>query len=196
MPVSDGSLAAGQGCAETDARSAWQALGYRPSKLVAAWTNLTVATGAAFPGKLVAMAILDRNGFPPIDESGDTGPAGVMSAEAVRDRLVSVGLKLLPGRFAVQWNGLQPGKISNAVRAAGRNGTIIGWQSNEHAGVAGADCPTGLTMDTTCTSSSYAALLREGIANGGQFIEVWPADVTKFSGEIAAAGHEMKGFVK
>ena len=180
----------GAKCAESNAIDEWVKLGYRPSGVVQAWVAMAEAIGHAFPDKLVALAILDNNDFPPIDDTGRVaiGP----SVPKVRERLIAEGLKMFPGRFAVQWNGLEAFRASAVVVSAGAQGAVIGWQANEHAGFGGSDCPIPEQSGAVCTESAYEALLRNGVQTGGRFIEIWSPDVLKFPDAIAKVNQSLR----
>jgi hypothetical protein len=168
------------------ALAVWQEAGYRPSKVIDAWENLAKAVGSAFPDKLLALSILDRNDFPPIDEEGQlVKPADPDYVDA-KDAILSRGLKLFPGRFAVQWNGLSGFKVAPSVIEAGEKGAVIGWQTNMFKGRrAGSGCPIARGVDLgPCTKETYAQILELGLKNGGRYFEIWPANALEFSDVI------------
>jgi hypothetical protein len=177
---------------QKDAIGPWRAAGYRPSKVLSAWDNLSSAANEAFPDKILAINILEDNDFPTIDEQGQfvqkTSPSYVDVKAAIIDR----GLNKFPGRFAIQWNGLSATKTAPTVLKARDRGAIIGWQTNQFGGFDGSGCDSAnVAQAQPCTGQSYLAILENGIAQGGRYIEVWPADVGKFPAEIRAARQHL-----
>ncbi|HEY4773549.1 MAG TPA: beta-galactosidase, partial [Xanthobacteraceae bacterium] len=164
------------GCAISDAVSEWRAAGYRPSKVVEAWRRMAEGVAASFPDKLLAIEVLDRNDFPAIAEPG----RGELID--VKAQIVALGLGLFPGRFAVQWDGLSAVRAADSVIASGRRGAIVGWQTNLFRGPeGGAGCEARTVYEAQpCTASSFRAILENGIAHGGRYIEVWAPDALRF----------------
>lgn len=169
-------------CDQSDAVATWRAAGYAPEKVVAGWTAMAKGVARAFPDKIIAQDTLENNDFPDIGDSG-----------SVKREIVDDGIARLKGRFAVQWNGLTAtGRIANSVVEAGRRGAIIGWQTNAFRGLNGAGCNADrLAVAATCSSKDYAAILARGIALGGAYIEVWPADVAAFPDAIRDAENRL-----
>ena len=83
LPASNGRKAVEGGCSQSDAVSTSQGLGYRPSKVIQAWTRMAASVDRAFPDKLIAMPILERNDFPSLTRRAASPPA------MIRRRLVS-----------------------------------------------------------------------------------------------------------
>lgn len=194
MAATPGHGAEDGGCAESDAIATWLALGYRPSKILAAWQTMIAAVGQAFPDKLIAMAILQASGFPPIDEQGKIDGRSDESATGLSRALIESALRQFPRRFAVQWNALQgPAKLSQTVLWAGRHGAVIGWQTNEHRGVQGAACPSAADRKAPCSEVAYEDMLKYGIANGAQYLEIWYPDAIRFPAAVARASRALGG---
>jgi hypothetical protein len=173
---------------ESNAIPAWQEAGYRPSKVIAAWERLAAGVAKAFPDKLLAIEVLDRNDFPAIDGEGNFA-RGVAAQQAdVKAAIIDKALRLFPGRFAVQWDGLSAVKVAPSVLKAGKEGAVIGWQTNLFKGTnVGSGCDAGNVRDARpCTSTSYRAILENGIANGARYLEIWAPDAERFAEVVEA----------
>lgn len=176
-------------CGRTDDAAIWRKVGYRPQLVVDGWTRIAEGIGHIFPGKVLALDILERNDFPPIGDDG-----GVIQTSPVKDRIIASGLKVFEGRFAVQWNGLTAnGPLAETVLSSGARGAVIGWQSNAFRGLEGAGCNTQrLAKAEPCDSTGFAAILQRGIDKGGAYVEVWTKDVLRFPEAVRAADEAMR----
>jgi hypothetical protein len=133
-------------CSNSNGLALWQGLGYTPDKAIAAGEALMSATNAAFPDKVLGLAILEAGGMPLINDAGQVvtsrkDPTYV----SVKQELINYALSPASGisnRFAVQWNGFQtPADAAASVIAAGKKGAIVGWNTNEFGGrTYGAEC--------------------------------------------------------
>jgi Beta-galactosidase len=133
-------------CSNSNGLALWQTLGYTPDKILAAGETLMSATNQAFPDKILALAIIESGGLPLINDAGQVvtsrkDPTYV----SVKQKLIDYALSPASGisnRFAVQWNGFQtPADAAASVIAAGKNGAIVGWNTNEFGGRKyGAEC--------------------------------------------------------
>ncbi len=165
----------------------WASLGYRPSRVVNAWSQVADQVAAFFPHSLIVQPILQAQGFPAIDENGNA-----IDHKEVRtgDQIISRCIAKFKARCGVQWNALKlTGRMAERVIDAHRDGATIGWQTNLYEGPrVGVGCQVDRRAPTlNCTESDYAKLLRRGIELGGSFIEVWEPDVQRFPGAFAAA---------
>ena len=167
---------------------------YRPSKVIAAWETGAQSVATAFPGLVLGVAIWNNNDFPLIDENGnrltsERDPGWV----DVKGDILSAGISTYPGLFMVSWNGLGQTEQSQPVINAGANGAIEGWQTNMHNGStrqAGCDSRPGHDY-ATCTLSRYQSILDNGIANGGQYLEIWPHDLLAFPDAVDEAQSKL-----
>jgi len=177
-----------QNICQDDAISTWRAAGYRPRLVVDAWNKMAAGVAAAFPDKLLAQDVLDRNDFPPIGNRGE-----LEARSTVKNDIIRSGIEKFGPRFAIQWNGLNSGgKLPEVVLDAGRRGAKIGWQSNAFRGLQGAGCNAERKGPAVpCDMKGYRAILERGIATGAQYIEVWPNDVLQFPAAIASAQAEL-----
>jgi hypothetical protein len=170
----------------------WQAAEYRPSKVVDAWKQFAIAVESAFPDKLLAINVLENNGFPALDERGELVRRGSSAYIDVKKRIIEAGIRLLPGRFAVQWNGLSTRNVAPSVLEAAKGGAIIGWQTNLHRGREGAGCDAVPPYNwQPCDTSTYRETLEFGIKNGGRYLEIWAPDAERFPEAIEAVRRQM-----
>jgi hypothetical protein len=170
-----------------DPSGQWRQAGYTPERAVAAWRVLADATARGFPGKLLAQDVLDRNDFPAASGPGDD--------PAVKRRIVADGIRAYPGRFAVQWDGLNlGGTLAGSVGEARARGALVGWQTNAFRGLNGAGCnPDRRSGPRACDAAGYAAMLRRGAAAGGGYLEVWEDDQRAFPKAVAEADRALAG---
>lgn len=191
-----GSTSSGKGspCRPSDALAAWGAAGYRPGKVAGAWRGLAGSVNRAFPDKLLAIAILDKGGFPRIDESGRETPMGTPSE--LTTRIVADGVRMFPGRFAVQWNGMNAQEVGAGILRARDQGAILGLQSNLYGGPDdGAKCGGrggGKGRTTKCTLEGYRAVLDKGLDSGARYLEVWSIDALEFPVAIDEAAKRLE----
>ncbi len=183
----------------TDAVTAWQAVGYRPSLLLQGWDSTTSAFKKSFPDKSFSVAIIAvTNPFPPIAEDGSiiTGTIPNQNID-----LLALASQKFPGHFVIQNNSLYPGlpAQSETVQSAESLKTMIAFQTNEELKGLGAAC--GGRGDTThCTDSTYLAELQTGIYPLGpsdslraQYIEVFAYNVNATPAAILQAHNELFG---
>lgn len=177
-------------CGAQDETGRWATAGFRPSLVVEAWTRIAEGIAERFPGKQLALDILERNDFPPLDE------AGARVAESpIKGAILATGQRRLGSRFAVQWNGLTAaGPLSETVLAAGRRGVVTGWQSNAFRGVAGAGCNAARrAAPEPCDAEGFHAILQRGVATGASYIEAWAPDLLRFPEAVAEAERALAG---
>lgn len=169
----------------------WQSLGYRPSKLIGAWSQMAAGLDTLYPGRLLSVAILQGEGFPNIDDRGRTVSR---SQSDMTGAIIALCIRRYGRRCAVQWNALKlNGALSDRVFDAARAGATIGWQTNLFEGARGAGCQPGREDATIlCTPQTYQALLDRGVKTGATFIEVWDPDVQRFPTSLAAAARDWK----
>lgn len=201
---------AGHKCqAITNAVTTWKNAGYTPAKVIATWKNFAAAFNNAFPGKILADEMIAKNAFPPVDDSGDIVKITSATYVDVAQEIIADGIAMFPHRFAVQWDGLssvQKTYAFNAVLKAAQEGAIPGWQTNNYLPAGTQAVPAvinGATLDhgtgcgglvaeaRGCDGVSYEAILNAGLAAGGQYLEVWPANASGFPAAIAETHAKM-----
>jgi hypothetical protein len=171
-------------CQASDAVATWRGVGYAPDRVVQGYLTMLDGVAAAFPGKVIAQDTLDRNDFPRIDGRSDGD---------VKARIVRAAIQRLPGRYAVQWDGLNLGPLPPSVLAAKAMGAPIGWQTNAFLGVRGAGCnATRQEGPQPCDARGYAALLGRGIDAGGRYLEVWRPNLEAFPDVVRAADQRLR----
>jgi len=175
----------------------WAKAGLTPDRILHAWKDTTEHIAAAFPDKLLSVDILQNYaGFPPIDNAGRIVAQPPGGTDAITADLIERTLRPGPdrpgyyGRFSVQWDALsnRPNLTDPEVLRAGKMGAPIAWQMNCRMG---ADLGSGFvdpdgSFRPCRTADEYRAMLDNGIDLGGEFIEVFAANVVQFP----AALHE------
>ncbi len=162
----------------------WRALGYSDTGAIRGFKVIAQAFSDAFPDRVLGLSL-----FPPAQKgidfpnlTGDT--AGYVAAQLVRE--VSA---IAPGRVQVQADNLDGNYTEAEVRTlAALNSDFVGWQSNKHGGT-GAGCNGGGagSCGPDGPAGPYFALLQNGSVTGGEYIEVWSADVVSFPLSFASA---------
>jgi hypothetical protein len=96
---------------------------------------------------------------------------------------------IAPGRVQIQADNLDGNYAEAEVRTlALLNSALVGWQTNKHGG-SGAGCNGGGagSCGQDGPTGAYFQLLQNGSVTGGEYIEVWSADVIQFPQSFAAA---------
>ena len=157
---------------ESDAQSAWLALGYRPSLVLAAFKEIYLPMADLFPTAVLSFNTIQGNSFPGISEDGQK----VRRTNDLAEHIIGYALRKTPGRLTVEDTALSNVQSSpKLVLWAVSQGAIQGWQTNVHA-LLRAGCP-----NRACDSIGFAKLVRNGISSGAPYIELWPRDATGFS---------------
>jgi len=176
-------------CGEADATARWRAAGYSSALLIKAWSMLANSVSVAFPTAVLAQDILERNDLP-----ADSMQDRAEGASDLKQDIIRAGLRLFPGRFAIQWDGLnKDGDLPATPLAAHRAGAILGWQSNMRQGFGGAGCNVRQAgPPIACSPADFAELLARGVDSGASYIELWPEDAARFPDAVAAADQRLK----
>jgi len=164
-------------CKQSDAAALWAAAGYTPAKALAAWATIAKATDRAFPDKILAVDIIHRRAFPPIDDEGRPFELAEKAPDALTAKIIDLGISLFHRRFMVKWDALSQARILPAeVIDAGRSGAKIGWQMNDFLGVrGGSGCIYAPFAIRACDNlDDFRAIIDNGVAKGGKFIEIQP----------------------
>jgi hypothetical protein len=179
-------------CSDT-ATQTWIDAGYRPELIVAAWTKIAEAIGKAFPDKLLALDILERNDFPKIGVGGEDDPD-------VKASIIKAGLARFSGRFSVQWDGLTATIDAPVTVSAGRQGAITGFSTNTFRGLDGAGCnpsrqnfEAGKGAGMPCDAAGFQAILEHALTFNARYIEVWPPDAMRFRDVVGAVNKQLSG---
>jgi hypothetical protein len=164
--------------------SAWKAVGYRPSKVAAAWSGFVATFVASFATQQL-MVQTGPWGFPPIDQNGNV-IAGSNGDFILPRTLLLAASQAAGRRFAVQsdglkanWNWARPATLPAA--------TVLAYQL---AGPASedADCRlTGFVAPCPALPVIRAALARASTA-GAEFVEIYPPDLLDPALDAAIAG--------
>lgn len=167
--------------------SAWQAVGYRASKIASAWNTIVAAFAAAFPNQQLMMET-GPWGFPPIDANGNliVGSAGDL---ALGPMLMTAGAQVIGARFALENNGLSTGWVF-PMPAAVPAGTPMAFQTAWR-----------ITGDATCQVNNFitpcdpATVTTIALANANaasaEMVEMYVVDILNpvLAGPIATFGN-------
>jgi glycosyl hydrolase family 42 (putative beta-galactosidase) len=183
----------------TNALTAWQQAGYKPSLLLDGWDAITNSFARSFGDKAFSIAIIPQNAFPAIAEDGSIIKGTPPDANAP---LLTLASQKFPGRLVVQFNFLMPGEAASpaVIQSAQSLGTLPAFQTNEYLGSTGqgAACSEPVTNPTPCTASTFLTMLETGIYPLGKgnalratYIEVFPANANAFPSSIAHAHDDL-----
>jgi len=162
----------------------WRGLGYSDSAVVNGFRVIAKAFADAFPDRVIALSL-----FPPGQKGIDFPNLTRDSAGYVAGQIVREVTAIAPGRVQIQADNLD-GNYAEAevMNLASMNSDLVGWQSNKHGGP-GAGCNGGGagSCGGDGSASPYFQLLKNGSLTGGEYVEVWSADVVSFPLSFAAA---------
>ncbi|HTT82419.1 MAG TPA: hypothetical protein VMF67_02965 [Rhizomicrobium sp.] len=174
-------------CSDTEGPQTWQALGYTPNLMYAAGQSLMQSVNTAFPDQLLDLNIIENGGLPPINNEGEIVSKKSKTYVNVEWNLITWALSSASGfntRFGVQWNAFNSNTANDPpqmVLDAGRQGAVMGWQTNDFGGIpVGTECNGGYANAVPCDDPGYQGILDGAINVGGQFVEVWPVNVPEF----------------
>jgi hypothetical protein len=183
----------------SDAVTIWQQAGFRPSRLLQAWDQITNSFIKSFPDKSFSVAIIPQNAFPAIGEDG----AIIKGTPPDQNQaLLSQASHKLPARLVVQFNFLMPGEAASSavIQSAQTLGTLAAFQTNNYFGSTGqgAGCSEPVTSPAVCTDATFLAMLETGIFPLGQnnslraqYIEIFPANANSFGSAVFQAHDEL-----
>jgi hypothetical protein len=135
----------------------WESVGYRPSKVQDAWTQIAETFATSFPDKMLE-AILVPGGFPPIDSNGNVYSPPDSQDPTLSANLVEAGIGLLGGQFVIQNDGLTSNWVWT-IEANYSQEVATGYQT---VGVMGNLLP---------------ATLINGLDAGAKYVEVYEPDL-------------------
>lgn len=189
----------------SDAISAWQSVGYRPSLVVQAMRSIATSWAHAFPDTWKVFALIPQGSFPPIGEDGKVkkGRQARLLVHHVLGDVAAAAESVNRGRFIIQMDWLMADKpVRPRVMELARQFAVpVAWQTNFYLGREGkgAACGGEFGNAVRCDDASFLRLLQSGTqpegGSGpnarGMFIEVFPPDVIEFTSAIARAHDEM-----
>ncbi len=186
----------------SNAPAIWQTNGYRPSKLLFAWSNIVASFKTSFPDKAFCVAIIPNPPqvpFPPIDENGQLITNNLPDQN---QPLLELAGQMLPGRFVVQFNFLMTSNPAQpaVIHAATNYGSLPAFQVNNWlaSSNAGSACGGTVNLPVPCNDATYLQMLQEGIYPFGlsnslrsQYIEVWETNANVFTNAIWQAHQQI-----
>lgn len=163
--------------------AAWQAAGYRPSKMFQTWSTMAAAFGTAFPDKIFKIPVIPSNAFPGINEEGALGDSKVLSDQLTQS-IVDDGIRRFGSRFEVQWTALNGTNGPNRfVEDAGTKGAIESYQLEQRTYGA----PVCGTNPASCNQDEFKAVINRAFGFGAQVVEIFPADLQSFPTALSLA---------
>lgn len=161
-------------CKQSDATAIWADAGFTPNRILSAWMKIATDTAQAFPDKTLAVDIIHRGAFPSIDDNGQIYTPSHDAPDDLTVMILNAAVPMFRDRLMVKWNALWQAKAPQEVLDAGHKGAQIGWQMNGFMGVReGSGCIYKPFVARTCeTIDDFRAILDNGIAKGGNYIEI------------------------
>ena len=169
LPHAAGGPIAGGACTSFNDVAAWVTAGYTRALVENAWLQIAAVWSQSSSKPFAAM--LNPDGFPPIDEAGAI-EQGRKSDYGTTSDLLSLGRALYPTRFIAQNNGLSPHWIWTPLAATGSS------------------APSGYQMVGPSGNQTDAqAALELALKGSAQFVEMYIPDIINpnLSGIMAAA---------
>jgi hypothetical protein len=175
---------------QNDDNQTWLSLGYRPSKVLAAWKLDATTYGQAFPNQHLVIEV-GPWGMPPINENGSLIP-GRAADTRLPIEVINSGREMFDGRFVIQNDGL------NAIWAWPMLSEIAGNNPIAY------QAAWFVTNDRNCRMNHFQqpcdaqqmmqASLNRGIESGAKYIEVYGNHVTntQLQGILAEAHRRLK----
>jgi len=176
-------VAAGSGCAGTNATALWEGLGYTSTLMESAAASIYESVAEAFPSMAYSFPFTTSNELPLI------GPKGTkVGAAKVTGYLDTVIANAVDEGAATQWNGLVSGVT---LPSQWQSGGVL--QTNPwFVGQAGNPCSPA-DAPVTCTDAVYGAELEGAVSAGAGRIEVWAGAYSLYEDQIYAANQALLG---
>ena len=179
-------------CLTVDSVAVWQAAGYTPVKIQAAWSAMVASWATHFPDLPFELVLWPgaNDRFPPIDDNGTVVPPKAATDQARYDAMVAEAARQLGSRLMVGTWFLMTGSAADAVTVGYANQYGIGtlWQTNlwwrsyenlTHGTVAGAAaCGGTLQSPAPCTDQAFLDELDQGVHPAGLTVPA-PAGATR-----------------
>lgn len=153
--------------------AAWQAAGYRPSRVVEAWRGFAAAYAKAFPRQKLVSAVGGWP-FPSIDEQGQIVPQDRANTMRMLEALLRAALQVAPERFVVANNGLsakwrfrRPAALPASVKLAYQTSGLVSHESS---------CRMNLFVRPCEARAMLRAALRNAAEEGAAYVEIYATD--------------------
>lgn len=165
----------------TDAVAIWKNVGYKPSKVIQAFTKLMDGEIAIFPDKAISVPYIpDPQSFPAIDE---TGNACEGSEQKVTAQLIDLISRKYADHVLWQWNAFRtPGKMHKFIPYAVEHGVSVGLQLAE----------LQFRQELTGDDKKMDELLRISIENKVYYIEAWQPSLVQCSSALKTANSRLR----
>ena len=181
--------------------SGWASAGFTPARIAQAWRAMSQAIAGSFPKAELSVDVLaSQEAFPSVGPSSEveavpSGPTDATTAAIVSGTLLpGPGQRGFHGRFEVQWDALSTGSVDPEVLSAAQMGAQVGWQMNDGLGSKGANCAMANGAFGPCAGpAQFQAMLDNGIALGGRYVEVMATDVLQFPSAFVEPHRRLTG---
>ncbi len=152
----------------SDAIVIWQSAGYKPSKIISAFSKLMDGTIGIFPDKAISVPYIpDPQSFPAINEQGaECKPY----EQTVTEQIINLIGKKYNKQVLVQWNALRSGgKMSKYINMATSQGIAVGFQLAENE----------FRINASGSDASFDELVKTSIDNKAYYLESWEPALTQ-----------------
>jgi hypothetical protein len=161
-------------------QSRWTSFGYSDSAVISGFGVIAGAFAKAFPDKYIGLSLLNPGNTGVDFPNFSNDPVGYVVSQ-----LVQSATTIAPGRVQLQSDDLDMNTtLAEVLTFASQNNDAIGWQTNKHGGT-GATC-SGAPCTPDSATSPYFQLAQSGAKAGGEYLEVWSADVVGYPQSFAA----------
>ncbi len=164
--------------------TAWQGHGYSDTAVINGFKTIATAFALAFPDRFLGLSLFNPAAIGIDFPNLTNDPAGYVASQIVQEVTA-----IAPGRVQLQSDDLDTNyELSEVKNFALLYSDFVGWQSNKHGGT-GAGCSGGGagSCGPDGPASPYFQLLQNGAVNGGEYLEVWSADVVSYPQSFADA---------
>jgi hypothetical protein len=164
--------------------TAWQGHGYSDAAVIDGFKTIATAFALAFPDRFLGLSLFNPAAIGIDFPNLTSDPVGYVASQIVQGVTA-----IAPGRVQLQSDDIDTNYVLPEVKNfAPLYSDLVGWQSNKHGGT-GAGCNGGGagSCSPDGSTSPYFQLLQNGALNGGEYLEVWSADVVSYPQSFAAA---------
>ncbi len=164
--------------------TAWQGHGYSDAAVIDGFETIATAFALAFPDRFLGLSLFNPAAIGIDFPNLTNDPVGYVASHIVQGITA-----IAPGRVQLQSDDIDTNHVlAEVTNFAALYSDLVGWQSNKHGGT-GAGCNGGGagTCGPDGPASPYFQLLQNGAVNGGEYVEVWSADVVSYPQSFAAA---------
>ncbi|MEO8147281.1 MAG: beta-galactosidase [Bacteroidia bacterium] len=148
----------------TDAVALWKTNDYTPAKVIQAFKDITTVVAQSFPNRLLIVPVLgvQTRAFP-----------GIGASENISIECMKWLKQTYPARAAAQFTALSSGyKPSGFILDLMNIGIPVGYELQQ------------IDMQNTTDEDNFKKAVQAGIDANALYIEIYPENVSKFSGSV------------